>query len=126
MARLAFLCVFLLTFAACDQDTFSPLPAGPPPSAPEAVAPRGAVSLPFAFSWKPVPGGAWIYRVTVTDLAERVLFQREVRNATACQPTAELTLMLTEQHATFAWSVAIVTPDGRSLARSAPVTFSLK
>ncbi len=126
MARLAFVFLFLLIFTACDQDTSSPLPDGQPPSAPEPVEPRGAVSMPFSFSWKAVPGGAWLYRVTVTDLAERVLFQREVRNATACRPTAELMAMLAEQHATFTWLVAIVTPDGRSLARSVPVTFFLK
>jgi hypothetical protein len=126
MARLAVVFVFLLVFAACGQDASAPLPEGQPPAAPEPVEPRGAVSTPFSFSWKAVPGGAWIYRVTVTDLAERVLFQREVRNTTACPPTAELMAMLAEQHATFAWSIAIVTPDGRSLARSAPVTFLLK
>jgi hypothetical protein len=121
------LCLILgLVVAACAADNASPLPSGPPPSAPEPIAPRGAVPLPFAFSWKAVPGGAWLYRVTVTDAAERVLFQREVRYATSCAPSAELRAMLAEQHDTFTWSVAIVTPDGRVLVRSAPVPFSLK
>ena len=34
--------------------------------------------------------------------------------------------MMTERHATFVWSVAIVTADGRHLAESPRVPFSLK
>jgi len=64
--------------------------------------------------------------VIVTDEAERFLIQQDVRNGTALPLPAELRAMMTERHATFSWSVAIVTPDGRHLAKSAPVQFSLK
>lgn len=124
--RLAFLLLLLcfLTVAACG--TGAPPPDGQPPGAPEALTPRGAVTAPFSFSWKAVPGGDWVYRVRVTDEAERVLFEHDVRNATTCQPSAELNEMLAERRATFTWSVAIVTPDDRALVRSPAVPFSLK
>jgi hypothetical protein len=111
--------------AACDTDNTAPAPAGTPSRAPEPVAPRGATALPFMFTWKAVPGGDWIYRVIVTDAAERVLMQYDVRHATACPPTTDVKNMLAG-HTAFNWSVAVVTPDGRFLARSAPVPFFVK
>jgi hypothetical protein len=96
-----------------------------PPSAPESIAPRGAVSPPVSFTWKQVPGD-WIYRLIVTDEAERPMYQQDIRNGSALPMDPELAAMMTEQHATFIWSVAIVTPDGRHLAESPRVKFSLK
>jgi hypothetical protein len=89
------------------------------------VTPRGAVSLPAAFTWKPVPGDR-IYRVIVTDAAERFLYELDLRNGTSIPLPKELTAMMAEPHATFSWSVAIVTPDGRHLAQSPLVPFFLK
>jgi hypothetical protein len=129
--RRSFLLLFLLpvlaTVASCDTNGGAPPPTEqPPPAAPAPVTPRGAVSLPFSFTWTAVPGGNWTYRVIVTDAAERPLLQHDVRHQTTFSPPSELKAMLAEQHATFAWSIAIVTPDGRHLARSAPVPFFLK
>lgn len=73
-----------------------------------------------------MPGDDWVYQVTVTDVAQRTVFQREVRGTTECAPGDELLAMLTERHATFHWSVAIVSPDGRALASSPPVAFSVR
>jgi hypothetical protein len=81
--------------------------------------------MPTAFTWKLVPGDR-IYRVIVTDAAERPLYHHDVRNVSSTPVPAELKAMMAERHATFLWSVAIVTPDGRHLARSPAVQFSLK
>jgi hypothetical protein len=111
--------------AACGGADNPPPRTEQPPAAPEPLTPRGAVSLPFSFTWKPVSGD-WIYRIIVTDAAERFLLQQDLRNGSALPAPAELQAMMAERHATFNWSVAIVTPDGRSLAQSPPVAFSLK
>jgi hypothetical protein len=76
------------------------------------------------FSWKGVPGDP-IYRVSVTDAAERALYEDDTR-ATELTPAPELTDMLAER-ATFTWTVGVLSPDGtRVVVRSAPVQFSLK
>jgi hypothetical protein len=103
-----------------------PQPATTRATPPEPVTPRGAVAIPFVFSWKPsTTTAASLYRVTVSDGAERVLFEEDVRD-THCRPSAELTSMMAD-HAAFSWTVGVVSPDGtRVVSRSAPVTFSLK
>lgn len=107
---------------ACGGD--APRAAEPPAVAPEPITPRGPTEMPFVFSWKPVPGDP-IYRVRVTDAAERVLYEQDVR-ATQCRPTTELKNMMTD-HASFTWTVAILSADGtKDVARSAPVQFKLK
>jgi hypothetical protein len=111
--------------AACGDGPGGPEAAAQPPSAPEPIGPRGAVSLPVSFTWKQVPGD-WIYRLTVTDEAERLMYQQDIRNGSSLPMTREIAAMMNEQHATFLWSVAIVTPDGRHLADSPHVPFSLK
>jgi hypothetical protein len=99
-------------------------PAQPPVAAPEPIGPRGPTELPFVFSWKAVPGQP-IYRVRVTDAAERVLYEQEVRN-TQCRPSNELKSMMGDR-ATFTWTVGVLSPDGAGVvARSAPIAFSLK
>jgi hypothetical protein len=126
--RIALLLVQILvlaTVAACGGETTTVPPDDRPPAAPEPLTPRGATTLPAAFTWKAVPGNP-IYRVIVTDEAERELHHQDVRNATTSAIPEELTTMMAERHATFSWSVAIVTPDGRRLAQSAPVQFWLK
>ena len=115
----------LAAVAACGDGAAETAQSAQPPSAPEPIAPRGAVSLPVSFTWKQVPGD-WIYRLTVTDEAERPMHQQDIRNGSALPMTRELAAMMTEQHATFVWSVAIVTPDGRHLAESPRIPFSLK
>jgi hypothetical protein len=117
--------LILVAVAACGDDGGVPPPAGQPPSAPEPIAPRGAVSLPVRFTWKQVPGD-WIYRLIVTDAAERAMYQQDIRNGSSLPMPRELRLMMTERHETFVWSVAIVTPDGRHLAESPRIPFSLK
>jgi hypothetical protein len=94
--------------------------------APEPVSPRGAVTLPFVFSWKPASGQtAAVYRVSVSDTAERVLFEQDVRG-TECGPSGEVKEMMAD-HATFTWTVGVLSADGASVvARSAPLAFSLK
>jgi hypothetical protein len=126
--RTAWLLVPLLAlaaFVACGDETGGPVQEDRPAAAPEPLTPRGAVSLPTAFTWKPVPGDR-IYRVIVTDAAERLMYQQDIRNGTRLPLPKELKAMMAEQHATFSWSVAIITPDGRHLAQSPPVQFSLK
>jgi hypothetical protein len=125
VALLLLLLPALAAVAACSDDAGLQPPNVNPPAAPEPLTPRGAVTLPASFTWKAVPGD-WIYRVTVTDEAERLLIQQDVRNGTSLPLQAELKAMLTERHATFKWSIAIVMPDGRQLAQSAPVAFFLK
>jgi hypothetical protein len=94
--------------------------------APEPVSPRGAVTFPFVFSWKPVAGqAAAIYRVSVSDTAERVLFEQDVRG-TECSPSGELKEMMADR-ATFTWTVGVLSADGASVvSRSAPLSFSVK
>jgi hypothetical protein len=116
--------VALAFFAGCGGDAGTP-PDEKPPAAPEPLAPRGAVPLPEAFTWKMAPGDR-IYRLTVTDAAERPLYQQDVRNGASLPLAKELAAMMAEPHATFSWSVAIVTPDGRTLAQSPTVQFWLK
>ena len=116
--------LMLVAVTACGGGA-EPAQQAQPPSAPEPIAPRGAVSLPVSFTWKPVPGD-WIYRLIVTDGAERPMHQQDIRNGSSLPMAPELAAMMTEQHATFVWSVVIVTPDGRHLADSPPVRFSLK
>ena len=116
---------FVAAFAACGDQTAAPPPDDPPPAAPEALTPRGATALPASFTWKAVPGDR-IYRVIVTDSAERELYHHDLRNGTSIPLTEEMTTMMAERHATFSWSVAVVTPDGRVLAQSPPVQFWLK
>jgi len=115
----------LAVFAACGGETSAPPPDERPPAAPEPLAPRGATALPAAFTWKAVPGDR-IYRVIVTDAAERELHHQDIRNVTTIPIPEELTTMMAERRATFSWSVAIVTPDGRRLAESPPVQFWLQ
>ena len=123
---LLFLPLLMLAAAtACGGGAAEPAQQAQPPSALEPIAPRGAVSLPVSFTWKPVPGD-WIYRLIVTDEAERPMHQQDIRNGSSLPMAPELAAMMTEQHATFVWSVVIVTPDGRHLAESPPVRFSLK
>ena len=99
-------------------------PSAQPVAAPEPIGPRGPTELPFVFSWKAVPGQP-IYRLRVTDAAERVLYEQDVRN-TQCRPSNELTSMMAD-HATFSWTVGVLSPDGAEVvARSAAVAFSLK
>jgi hypothetical protein len=95
-------------------------------AAPEPIGPRGATEAPFAFSWKPVAGQPPpIYRVRVTDAAERVLFEQDLRG-TDCAPSGDLLAMIAD-HATFTWTVGVVSADGTTVAaRSAPVPFSVK
>jgi hypothetical protein len=128
LRRIALLLVQVLalaTFAACGDETTTPPPDERPPAAPEPLTPRGATALPAAFTWKAVPGDR-IYRVIVTDTAERELFYHDLRNWTSLPLPEELTTMMAERHAPFSWSVAVVTPDGRRLAQSPPVQFWLK
>ncbi len=115
--------LILAVATACGDRTSEP--EQQPPSALEAIAPRGAVSPPVLFTWKQVPGD-WIYRLIVTDEAERPMHQQDVRNGPSLAMAPELTAMMTERHATFVWFVAIVTPDGRHLAESPRIPFSLK
>lgn len=123
---LLFLPLLLLAAAtACGGGAVEPAQQAQPPSAPEPIAPRGAVSQPVSFTWKQVPGD-WIYRLIVTDEAERPMHQQDIRNRSSLPMTSELAAMMTEQHATFVWSVVIVTPDGRHLAESPRIPFSLK
>jgi hypothetical protein len=123
---LLFLPLLILAAAtACGDGAAEPAQRAQPPSAPEPIAPRGAVSPPVSFTWKQTPGD-WIYRLIVTDEAERPMHQQDIRNGSSLPMTGELAAMMTEQHATFVWSVAIVTPDGRHLAESPRVPFSLK
>jgi len=96
-----------------------------PPAAPEPLTPRGAGPAPESFTWKQVPGD-WVYRVIVTDAAERPLYQQDRRNEPSIPFPNELKEMMAEPHATFSWSVAIVAPDGRHLAQSPPVRFWLR
>jgi hypothetical protein len=109
-------------FSACN-DSDRP-PVGPPPAAPEPVSPRGPTTFPFVFTWKAVAGQP-IYRVRVTDSAERLLYEHEVRT-TRCAPSAELKAMMGD-HATFTWTVGVLSADGTQVAaQSAPTAFSLK
>ena len=117
--------LLLVAVAACGEGAGGPDATAQPPSAPEPIGPRGAVSLPVSFTWKQVSGD-WIYRLTVTDEAERLMHQQDIRNGSSLPMTRELAAMMNEQHATFLWSVGIVTPDGRHLADSPRVPFSLK
>jgi hypothetical protein len=117
--------LMLAAVTACGGGAAEPAQRAQPPSAPEPIAPRGAVTLPASFTWKQVPGD-WIYRLIVTDAAERPMHQQDIRNGSSLPMTPELAAMMTEQHATFVWSVVIVTPDGRHLAESPRVPFSLK
>ena len=117
--------LILAAVTACGDDSGAPPPTGQPPSAPEPIAPRGAVSPPVSFTWKQVPGD-WIYRLIVTDAAERPMYQQDIRNGSSLPMPWELRAMMSEHHATFIWSVVIVTPDGRHLAESLRVPFSLK
>jgi hypothetical protein len=115
----------LAAVTACGGGAAEPAQQAQPPSAPEPIGPRGAVSQPVSFAWKPVPGD-WIYRLIVTDEAERPLHQQDIRNGSSLPMAPELAAMMTERRGTFVWSVAIVTPDGRRLAESPRVPFSLK
>jgi len=115
----------LAALAACGGGAGDPARQAQPPSAPDPIAPRGSVSPPVSFTWKQVPGD-WIYRVIVTDEAERPMHQQDIRNGSSLPMPQELAAMMTEQHATFVWSVAIVAADGRRLAESPRVRFSLK
>ncbi len=117
--------LILTGVAACGDGGGEQPPAERPPSAPEPVAPRGAVALPVSFTWKQVPGD-WIYRLIVTDAAERPMYQQDIRNGSSLPMPGELRAMMVEHHATFVWSVVIVTPDGRHLAESPRIPFSLK
>jgi len=117
--------VALAALSACHDGFGGPPPEDAPPAAPEALTPRGAGPMPTAFTWKQVPGDR-IYRVIVTDAAERPLYHYDVRNVSSTAVPAELKAMMAERRATFSWSVAIVTPDGRHLAQSPAVQFSLK
>ncbi len=116
--------LMLAAVSACGGGA-EPAQQAQPPSAPEPIAPSGTVSLPVSFTWKQVPGD-WIYRLVVTDEAERPMHQQDIRNRSSLPMTPELAAMMTEQHATFVWSVAIVTPDGRHLADSPRVKFSVR
>jgi hypothetical protein len=121
--HVALLLVVLLVGLAACTDTAPP--ADRPPAAPEPVSPRGPVSLPFSFTWKAAPGPASpVYRVRVTDAAERVLFEQDVRQ-TECQPSAELAAMMAD-HAAYSWSVAVLSAGSTVVSRSAAVEFSLK
>jgi len=115
----------LAAATACSDGAAERAQQTQPPPAPELIAPRGAVSPPVLFTWKQVPGD-WIYRLIVTDEAERPMHQQDIRNGSSLPMGAELAAMMTEQHATFVWSVAIVTPDGRHLVDSPRIPFSLK
>jgi hypothetical protein len=93
--------------------------------APEPLTPRGPTEVPFVFSWRPASAETPIYRVRVTDAAERVLYEQDVRN-TECRPTTELKNMMSD-HATFTWTVSVLSADGtREVAHSAPVDFKLR
>jgi hypothetical protein len=121
-ATLLMLLFALSGITACADS--APPAAARPPAAPEPVSPSGFTAIPFSFTWKSVPGHP-IYRVRVTDAAERVLYERDVR-VTQCWPSSDLTSMMAD-HATFAWTVAVLSPDGAQVvARSAAVEFSLK
>jgi hypothetical protein len=128
MARTAALLLLLMLLVAgvtaCSSSM--PPPAGLPPAAPEPIGPRGPVALPFSFTWEPVSGrSSPVYRVRVTDTAERVLFEQDVRK-TECQPSAELTAMLAD-HGAFFWSVGVLSADSSTVvSRSAAVEFSMK
>ncbi len=118
----AALLVVLAALWACADSTPRALP---PALAPAPVSPRGPTEVPFVFSWKAVPGQSPIYRVRVTDAAERVLYEQDVRG-TQCRPSSELKNMMAD-HATFRWTVAVLSEDGaKEAARSTPVEFSLK
>ena len=109
-------------FSACKATDRRPVER--PPAAPEPIGPRGPTELPFVFSWKAVPGQP-VYRLRVTDAAERVLYEQDIRN-TQCRPSNELTSMMGDR-TTFAWTVGVLSPDGAEVvARSAPLAFTLK
>ena len=115
----------LAALSACTDGSGGPPPEDRPPAAPEPLTPRGAGPMPAAFTWKQVPGDR-IYRVIVTDAAERPLYHFDVRNLSSTPVPGELKAMMAERQATFSWSVAIVTPDGRHLAQSPAIQFSLQ
>ena len=115
------LCLLVAGLAGCTEPA---TPAARPVAAPEPIGPRGQIELPFVFAWKAVPGQP-IYRLRVTDSAERVLYEQDVRK-TECRPSTELKSMMTDR-ATFTWTVGVLSPDGAEVvASSAPVAFSLK
>ena len=113
--------VLALGVAACHD---APAGSDKPAFAPEALAPIGPTNWPITFTWKSVPG-TWIYRVTVIDPAERVLYERETRDGDHLQPRDELHGSLTG-NATFTWHVAIIGDDGKALVRSKDLSFTLK
>jgi hypothetical protein len=110
---------------ACSDDAGLQQQNLKPPATPEPLTPRGPVSLPITFTWKTVPGD-WVYRVIVTDEAERVLLEQDSRNRSSYPLSGELHAMMVERRGTFHWSIAIVAPDGHLLAQSVRVPFSLK
>jgi len=113
--------VLLSATAAC---TAAPEPRGAPPPAPQPISPRGATTWPVVFTWQSVAGGGWVYRVTVTDSADRTLTEQDAR-ATRVSAPDELKGIL-RGRGPFYWRVGIVNGDGTVSASSAPVPFSLK
>lgn len=99
---------------------------GPMPAAisVEGTAPRGAVEWPFTFTWKGyVPSGA-VCRVSVFDVAERQLLQRDTKEATLSAPE-DLRLLLASTRR-FLWRVSVLDQNGNEAAQSALVEFSVR
>ncbi len=127
LARLGLLAALLtvwLPASACRDAAPPPVMAGPP-AAPAALSPHGPTAWPLVFTWTPVPGGDWVYRVTVLDAAERVLHEHDTRGQHSLRASADMRSALSGD-GRFFWRVAIIGPDGRELARSATVGFTLQ
>lgn len=113
----------LLGTIGCGDHASAPA-AIPPAFAPIPVAPRGPVDWPIVFSWQRVPGADWIYRVTVTDQAERVLMEHDTRETRLAAPEELKTMLGGAVPAS--WRVAIVGEAGKTLVSSDPVGFALQ
>jgi hypothetical protein len=95
-----------------------------PPYAPAPITPIGNVEWPIAFTWTPVPGD-WIYRVTVVDSAERVLYENEIRAGSRIVPADEIRSTLTGP-ASFTWHVALFDRNNKEVIRSKDATFTIR
>lgn len=112
-----------MAVAACSGGSSNNL-LEKPPYAPAPITPIGSVEWPIAFTWTPVPGD-WIYRVTVVDSAERVLYENEIRAGARIVPTDEIRSTLSGP-ASFTWHVALFNRDNKEVIRSKDSTFTIR
>ena len=117
------LLALVLALGSC-QDAPPPAARIAPPAPPELIAPKGRTPWPFTFTWKPVAGADWIYRVQVIDNAERILMDAETRSASL--PAPPILKGMLGGHVAFDWVVVVQGPDGKEAARSAPARFRLE